>query len=157
MRETGVEDESLGLTEGVDHAVQEAHEKRGVETHRTRCVEQHDQPQRLDLAAPPGKLEERATMRDIAVNGAAQVEAAAAASDLLAADETRPHDAGKPRGEGMRRCHVLGIDDMAQVSDGQSLGARGAFTAATAIADGCLIIPDSAFYTVGQAERFLRY
>ena len=68
VRQPGVEYERLRLLECIDNAVQEAHEERGVEVHRSRGVKQHDQPQRLHLAATPNQIEQRATMRDVAAD-----------------------------------------------------------------------------------------
>src|SRR5580698_8016931 len=72
--EAGVEHERFGFAERVDDTVQEANEERGVEAHRARRIEQHHEPQRLYLAPPPGEIEGHAAMRDIAMNGAAQIE-----------------------------------------------------------------------------------
>ncbi len=108
MRKPGMEHERLRFAEGVHHAMQEADEERGVKVHRTRSVEQNDEAQRLDLAAAPGQLYRRAAVRDVAMDGAPQVEPPPAPTDLLAANEPRAHDAGKPLGERMRLRHVLG-------------------------------------------------
>src|ERR1700722_6087645 len=99
MGETGVKDKSLGFAKSVDHAVQKSDEECGIETHRARGIEQDDKPQRFDLAAAPGEFEERAAVRDIAMDSAAQIEPAAAAANLSAADQPRAHHPGKPRRE----------------------------------------------------------
>src|ERR1700684_560011 len=106
MREPRVEDESLGFAEAVDDTVQKADEKCGVEAHRAGGVEQDDEPQRLDLAAAPGKLDQRGAVGYGAMNGAAEVEAAPMAASLLATNQPRPHGAGKPRRERVRRRDV---------------------------------------------------
>ena len=128
-----MEDERLGLAEGVDHAVQEADEERGVEAHRAGGVEQHDEAQRLDLAPAPDELDRRSAMGDVAVDGAAQIEAPAAPPRPLAAHQPRPHARGpaarrargsrRPRRD--RRCGAG--------RPPQSFGARGAFAAAAAV------------------------
>ena len=134
MREPRVEHEGLGLAEGIDHAVQEAHEERGVEAHRAGGVEQHDQPQRLDLAPPPDEIDRRAAMRDAAVDGAAQVEPPPAPARLLAAHQPRPHGAGEPRGERVAPARSSSGSTMWRRSVvGEVLGARGAFAAAAAV------------------------
>src|SRR5262249_6434209 len=81
MRQPGGKDESFGFAEAVDDAVQKTHEEGGVETHRAGSIEQYHEPQRLNLAAPPGEVDQRAAVRHIAMDGAAQVKAAAAAPD----------------------------------------------------------------------------
>src|SRR5215470_6043032 len=78
MGKAGVKHEGFGLPEGIDDAVEEAHEKRGVEAHRAGGVEQYDEPQRLDLASSPSEIDRRAAMGDAAVNGAPQVDAPSA-------------------------------------------------------------------------------
>ena len=122
MREPGVEHEGLGLAERIDHAVQEAHEERGVEAHRAGRIEQHDEPQRLDLAPAPGEIDRRAAVADIAVDGAAQVEPPAAPAHLLAPHEPRPHGAREPRGERVGARDLGRIGDVAQV--GRRAGSR---------------------------------
>ena len=134
MREPRVEHEGFRLAEGVDHAMQEAHEERGVEAHRAGGVEQEDQPQRPDLAAAPGEVEQRAAVGDVAVDGAAQIETAAAPAHALAAHQPRAHDAGEPRGQLMRLRDIGGIDDVAQIGARQVLVARGALAFAAAVA-----------------------
>src|SRR5262245_43414937 len=96
MREPGVEDESLRLAKRIDDAVQEADEERGVEAHRAGRIEQDDQAQRLDLATAPCEFHRRSTMRYVAVDGAAQVEAPPVPAPLLAANESRAHGQCKP-------------------------------------------------------------
>ena len=157
MREPGVEDESLGLAEAVDHAMQEADEERGVEAHRAGGVEQHDEPQRLDLAAAPGEIDQRAAMGDVAMDGAAQVEPAAAPAHLLAANKPRAHGAGKPRRQRVGRRDLVGIDDVAEVRGRQRFGARGAFAAAAAFGGAVAVAVGAPLDAIGQAERFLRH
>src|ERR1700684_1138552 len=99
--EAGVKDEGFGFAERIDDAVQEADEERGVEAHRARRIEQHHKPQRFYLAPAPGEFERHAAVRDIAMNGAAQVDPPAAAADLVAAHQARAHDAGEPRRQRM--------------------------------------------------------
>src|SRR5271170_7265646 len=94
VREPGVKDEGFGFAEAVDDAMQEADKKRRVEAHRTRSVEQDDEPQRFDLAATPGQLDQSAAVGDVAMDSTAQIEAAAAAGNLLAANKPRSHGAG---------------------------------------------------------------
>ena len=115
MRQPGMEDERLGFAEAVDDAMQEAHEEGGVEAHGAGCVEQHDEPQRLDLAAAPSQVDQRSAVGNVAVDGTAQVEPAAVTADLLTPNEPRPHGAGKPRRQRMRRRDIVGIDDMTQI------------------------------------------
>src|SRR5580704_6655388 len=54
--EAGVKDEGFGFAERLDDAMQEADEKRGVEAHRARRIEQHHETQRFYLAAAPGQI-----------------------------------------------------------------------------------------------------
>src|SRR5580700_4863291 len=128
-----VEHERFGFAKRVDDTVQEADEERGVEAHRARRVEQHDKPQRLDLAPAPGEIERHAAMRHIAMNGAAQIDPPAATTDLVAAHEPRAHDPGEPRCERMRRRNLFGIDDVAQIGRCQIFDARRALAAAPAL------------------------
>ena len=152
MGEPGVEDEGFRLAEGVDHAVQEAHEEGGVEAHRAGGVEQDDQPQRLVLAAAPDEIDRRAAMRDAAVDGAAQIEPAAAPAHPLAPHQPRAHDARQPLGQRMRLRDVGGIDDVAQIGAGEVLEARGAFALAAAVAGGIAVLV-APLDVVGQARR----
>ena len=152
-----MEHEGLGFAEAVDDAVQKADKKRGVEAHRARGVEQHDETQRLDLAPAPGELDQRAAMGDVAVDGAAQIEPAAAAADLLAADEPRAHGAGKTRGKRMGCGDFVGIGDVAQVGCRQHLRARSAFAAAAASRGTFTVAVMAPLDAIGMAERFLRH
>src|SRR5262249_52479130 len=104
-------------------AMQKADEERGVKAHGTGGIEQNDEAQRFDLAPPPGEVDGRPTVRDVAVNGAAQVEPPAAPAYLVAPDEPRTHAAGKTCRERVRRGHVLRVDDMAHVGLHQRFGA----------------------------------
>jgi len=154
MGEPCVEHEGLCLAEGIDHAVQEANEERGVKAHRAGGIEQHDQPQRLDLAAPPGEINERATVRNIAMNGAAQIDPPPAAADFLAADQTGAHDAGEPCRQRVGRRNVVRINDVAQIGAGQRFNARRAFAAAAAVRRrfAAVIAP---LHMIGKTERLL--
>ena len=122
MDEAGVEHEGLGLAEGVDHAVQEAHEERGVEAHRARGVEQHHQAQRLRLAPAPDEIDRRAAMGDAAMDGAAQIEPAAAPPRPLAPHQARPHARARRAASACARGDLVGIDDVADV--GRPPGSR---------------------------------
>ena len=127
MRQPRVKDERLGLAEGIDDPVQEAHEKRGVEVHRAGSIEQDDEPQRLRLAAAPDQIERRSALRHAAMDGAADVEPPSTPAGLLAANEPRPH---RPRQARRQRVHLgdlVRIDDVADVRRSQALRARGAF------------------------------
>src|ERR1700731_2892551 len=130
MRKPRVEDESLRLAEGIDDDMQEG----GVEAHGAGGIEHDDEPQRLDLAAPPGEVDRRSAVRHIAMNGAAQVEPSPTPAHLLATDEPRAHDAGKTFGERLGLRDVIGIDDVANVDGGEIFKARGAFAFPAAIA-----------------------
>ena len=72
-------------------------------------------------------------MRDVAMNSAAQVEAATAPAHLFAAHQPRAHTRGEPRRKRVGRRHVVGIDDMAEVRRRERLGARGALAAAAPV------------------------
>src|SRR5262249_43251683 len=113
MRKPGVEDECLRFTAGVHHAMHEAQEEPGIKVHRARGVEQNDETQRLDLAAPPSEVHGRSAMRYIAMDRTPQVEPPPAPADLLAANQPRAHDARKSLGQRMGSRHVGGIGDMA--------------------------------------------
>ena len=108
-----MEDEGLRLAEIVDHAVEEADEEGRVKAHRAGRVEEDDEPERLRLPPPPGELDRRAAMGDAAMDGPPEVEPAAAAAELGAADEPGAHCAGQPRGERMGLCDLFRVDDMA--------------------------------------------
>src|SRR5262245_744032 len=127
MRKPGVEDERLGFAEGVDHAMQEAHEERRVEIHRTRGVEQHYEPQRLYLAAAPDQIERRPALRHVAMDGAADVEPLSAPARLLAANEPRPHRPRQALGQRVHLGDLVRIDDVADVYAPKIFGARRAF------------------------------
>ena len=119
----------LRLAERIDDAVQEAHEERGVEVHRARCIEQHDQAERLDLAPPPGEIDRRAAVTDVAVDGAAQVKPSPAPPHLLAAHQPCPHAAGEPRRERIRPRDIVRIGYMTQIGGDDVFGAGSALTA----------------------------
>src|SRR5580693_8565466 len=157
VSEAGVKDECFGFAERVDDAVQEADEERGVEAHRARCIEQHHEPQRFDLAAAPGEIERHAAMGDIAMNGAAQIEPPAAAADLLAAHQARAHDAGKSRRQRVCGRNLFGIDDVAQIGRRQIFNARGALAAAPALGLRLAVAIALPLDMIRQAERFLRH
>ena len=157
MGEAGVEDERLGLAEAVDHAVQEAHEERGVEAHRAGGVEQDDEAQRFYLSSPPGEIDRRAAVRDAAMDGAAQIEPATAPPDAFAAHQTRAHDAGKPRGERVRCRNVVGIDDVAEIGGAQGFDARGAFAATAAVGRRRFVLIAAPLDMIGKSERLLRH
>ena len=57
------------------------------------------------------------------MNGTAQIKPSSVFSDLFAANQPDPHDAGEARGERMRRSDIVGIDDVAQIGRGQEFGA----------------------------------
>ena len=152
-----MEYEGFRFAKCVDDAVQEAHEKCGVEAHRARGIEQHNEPQRLDLATAPREIERCAAVRDVAVNGATQIEPAAATANLLAAHEPRAHDAGKSRGERLRRRDVRRIDYVPQVGGGECFGARSAFAPAAPVGDVFGLAVAASLDSVRQAERFLRH
>src|SRR6202012_4173041 len=59
---------SRSRSDGETCAGQEADKERRIEAHRAGGVEQDDQPQRLDLAPPPGQVDQRAAMRHVAMN-----------------------------------------------------------------------------------------
>src|SRR5262249_26731973 len=99
MNETRVEYEGLSLAEGIDHAVDEAKEKGRIEAHGAGGVEQNDEAQRLGLAPPPDQLQRRAAMGDAAMDGPAKVEAPAAATRALPADQPGAHAPGKSLGQ----------------------------------------------------------
>ena len=157
VRKPRVEHEGLGLAERIDDAVQEAHEERGVEAHRARGIEQHDEPQRLDLAAAPGEIDRRAAMRDVAMDGAAQVEAAPAPAHLLAPHQPRAHACGRaaPRARCVAR-DLVRIDDVAQV------GGRDASRRARRLRGGrarrrVVAVVVAPLDVIRQAERCLRH
>src|SRR5579862_393995 len=156
VRQAGVKHEGFRLAKSVDHAVQETHEERGIEAHGARGVEQHDEPQRLYLAAAPCQIEQRAAVRDIAVNSAAQVEPPAAAANLLAANEPRAHDASEPCSKRVGRGDVLGFDDVAQVGGPQRFGARGALAAAAVAGCAFAAAVGAPLDMIRQPKRFLR-
>src|SRR5262249_36807933 len=66
-RKPSVEDKCFRFAEGVHHAMQEAHEERGIEVHGARGVKKNDEAQRFDLAAPPSEVNRRSAMRYIAM------------------------------------------------------------------------------------------
>src|SRR3954464_14520658 len=72
VRQPGVEQERLGFAKLVEDAVDEAQEYARVHAHRTRSVEQHDEPQWLCLALALDQRDRHTAMANIAVNGAAQ-------------------------------------------------------------------------------------
>src|SRR5262245_6342467 len=133
VRKPGVEDECLRFAEGVHHAMQEADEERGIKVHRARGVEQNDEAQRLDFAAPPSEIHGRSAMRYIAMDRTPQVEPPPAPADLLAANQPRAHDARKLLGQRMGSRHVGGIGDMAEIADCQVFKARRALPPPAAI------------------------
>src|SRR5580704_6486960 len=157
VSEAGVEHERFGFAERIDHTVQEANEERGVEAHRAGGIEQHDEAQRFDLAPAPSEFERHSAVRHIAMNGAAQIEPPAAAADLVAPHEARPHDASEPRCERMGRRNLFGIDDMAQVGCRQIFDARGALAAAPALRLRFTVAVTAPFDAIRQTERLLRH
>src|SRR5262249_16171433 len=98
VRKPGVEDECLRFTEGVHHAMQEADDEPRIKLHRARGVEQNDEAQRIDLAAPPSEVHGRSAVRHIAMDRTPQVEPPPASADLLAANHPAAHDPRKSLG-----------------------------------------------------------
>ena len=133
MGQAGVKHKSFGFAEAVHDAVQKADEEGGVEAHGARRVKQHHKPQRLDLASAPGEVDQSAAVRDIAMDGAPQIEAAAVAPDLLAPNKPSAHSTSEPRGERVRRRYVVRVGDVAQIGCRQGLGARRALATAAAV------------------------
>src|SRR6516164_11085367 len=119
MGKSGVKHEGLGLAECIDHTVQKSHKKSGVEAHRARGVEQHNEPQRFYLTASPGEIKQGATVRNIAVNGTTQIKSSATLPNLFTADQSDPHDSGQANSERMRRSDFVRIDDVEQIGRGQ--------------------------------------
>ena len=115
MHQPGMEQEGLAFPEGVDHAMEEAHEEGGVEAHRSRGIQQHHQPQWLLLALPPGQIDRRAAMGHAAMDGAAEVQPPAAPSRPLAPHQPRAHGVGEALGQFMGARDFVGIGDVAQV------------------------------------------
>ena len=133
MREPRVEDEGFRLAESIDDSMQEADEERGIKVHRARGVEQNDEAQRLDLAAPPSEVHGRSAMRYIAMDRTPQVEPPPAPADLLAANQPRAHDVRKSLGQRMGSCHIGGIGDMAEIGGCQVFKMRRALPPPPAI------------------------
>src|SRR4029077_21288049 len=97
MGEPGMEDKSFRLAESIDHAMQETDEKSCVKAHGAGRVEQENEPQRLDLAGGPGEFHTAAPMRDISMNGPAQIETSSAPADALTPPQPGSHRARKTR------------------------------------------------------------
>src|SRR5207302_7007978 len=74
VRQPRVEQERLGLAKLVEYAMDEAQEYARVHAHRTRGIEQHDEPERLCLALAPDEVDRHAAMADTAVNGSTQLD-----------------------------------------------------------------------------------
>src|SRR5580704_5779530 len=157
VREAGVEHERLGFAKRIDDAVQEADKERGVEAHRARRIEQDHEPQRFDLASAPGEIERHAAMGDIAMNGAAKIDAPTAAADLVAAHQPRAHDPGEPRRQRVGGGDVFRIDDMAKVGRCQIFNTRGTLAAAPALRLRFAIAVAAALDAIRQTKGLLRH
>src|SRR5580704_5714092 len=157
VREAGVEHERLGFAKRIDDAVQKADKERGVEAHRARRIEQDHEPQRFDLASAPGEIERHAAMGDIAMNGAAKIDAPTAAADLVAAHQPRAHDPGEPRRQRVGGGDVFRIDDMAKVGRCQIFNTRGTLAAAPALRLRFAIAVAAALDAIRQTKGLLRH
>src|SRR5271163_634145 len=91
MRKPGMKQERLGFAKDLSDGVQEAGEERDIGFHRARCVEQGDEPERLDLAPPELEVERFTAMGDAEPDRRAQVEPPSAPARALATREPRPH------------------------------------------------------------------
>ena len=133
MRETGVEEIGLGLTEGLRDRVEEAGEEGDIELHRARGVEQRDEAQRLRLAAPEFQVDRLAAARD---RTAAALRADRAASPRRRARSRRERRVRMTRGEPFGERQRLGALRLArqagEVFRRQRLVRRGAAFAAAA-------------------------
>src|SRR6185312_16466830 len=89
MREPCMEEKRLRLAKLIEDAMDEAQEYAGVHAHRTRRVEQHDEPQRLCLSLPPDEVDRDAAMADVAVNGPPEIEPVAAPPRQIAPRQPR--------------------------------------------------------------------
>ena len=154
MRQPGMKHEGFGFAEGIDHPVQETHEEGGVEIHRARGIKQHDEPQRLDLTPPPGEVDRRAAVADIAVDGAAQVESTSMPAHLLAPHQPCTHRAREPRRQRVRACDIGGIGDVAQIGGEEVVDAGGAFAPAASF--GRAFVAAKTLHVIGLARGALR-
>src|SRR4029077_4394208 len=133
MGKPGMEDKGFRFAESIDHAMQEADEKSCVKAHGAGRVEQENEPQRLDLAAEQGEFHQRAPMRDISMNGPAQIETSSAPADALTPHQTGSHRARKTRCEGMCSRTFGGVHNVTQIGTCEVLEARSALALAAAI------------------------
>ena len=133
MRETGMKQKRLGFAERQRNRVHEAGEEGGVRLHRSGGVEQHDQAQRLRLAAAELQLDRLAAVRDAVADRRAKVEPPAAAAGALAASQPRAHAPGEAFREDERlgaillreRADVLGGDQLVRGSSALAASASG--------------------------------
>src|SRR5262249_2736780 len=152
MSKSGMEDEGFRLAESIDDPVQKANEERGVKTHGAGRVEQEHEAQRPDLAAAPGEVHQCAAMRNIAMNGPAQIEPAAAPMDALAPHEPGAHHPRKPCRERMCLCNIRRIYDMAQVGTGKVFEPRSALAPAAAVTGGISFV-EAPLDAIGKTRR----
>src|SRR5262245_18779932 len=131
--ETRMEQEGVGLSEMVKHAVDEAHEHAGVQAHGARDIEQDHEPQRLWLPAAPHQVDRHTAVADVATHAAPQVEAGALCARALAPGEPPAHLAGEARRQGVGLGNGFRVGDLAEVRFGEMLGARGTLPAAEPI------------------------
>jgi hypothetical protein len=96
-------------------------------------------------------------MRNIAMNGTAQIKPPSALSDLFAADQPDPHRASEARSERVGCSDIVGIDDVAKVGRGQDFRARCAFAASTAIGRRLGIAVAPPLDMIWQTEGLLRH
>src|SRR5262249_46485914 len=84
-----------------------------------------------------GEIQQRAAMRDISVNGAAQIEAPSTTADAFATHQPRPHHPRQPRRKRVGLRDIGHVHDMTQVSARKVLEPGRALTLAASVS--CLV------------------
>ena len=94
-------------------------------------------------------------MGDAHADGAAEVEAAAAAANALAPDQPRAHGAGEALRQRVSRGDVLGVDDVAHIGCGEQFGARDVAFSFTVYRDDVYSVAAILFTNMTSVEEVL--